>query len=66
MRFSVTLRGYAVALCAVAVPIVAVPIVAVPAPGTSRTTVVMLGTGSPIPDPERAGPSGAIVVDSIA
>lgn len=66
MRFSVTLRGYAVALCAVAVPIVAVPIVAVPAQGTSRTTVVMLGTGSPIPDPDRAGPSVAIVVDSIA
>jgi len=26
----------------------------------------MLGTGTPIPDPERAGPSVAIVVDSVA
>ena len=32
----------------------------------SRTTIVMLGTGTPIPDPDRAGPSVAIVVDSTA
>jgi ribonuclease BN (tRNA processing enzyme) len=32
----------------------------------SRTTVVMLGTGTPIPDPERFGPAVAIVVDSVA
>ena len=31
-----------------------------------RTRVVMLGTGTPIPDPERAGPGVAIVVDSVA
>lgn len=32
----------------------------------SRTTVVMLGTGTPIPDPDRSGPAVAIVVDSVA
>ena len=32
----------------------------------SRTQVVMLGTGTPIPDPDRAGPAVAIVVDSVA
>ncbi|MEO5623765.1 MAG: MBL fold metallo-hydrolase [Dokdonella sp.] len=31
-----------------------------------RTQIVMLGTGTPIPDPERAGQSIAIVVDSVA
>lgn len=30
----------------------------------SRTKIVMLGTGTPIPDPERQGPSLMIVVDS--
>lgn len=33
---------------------------------TPRTQIVMLGTGTPIPDPERSGPAVAIVVDSIA
>lgn len=32
----------------------------------SRTQIVMLGTGTPIPDPERAGSAVAIVVDSVA
>lgn len=32
----------------------------------SRTTVVMLGTGTPIPDPDRSGPAVAIVVDSVS
>jgi ribonuclease BN (tRNA processing enzyme) len=32
---------------------------------TSRTTIVMLGTGTPIPDPDRMGPSLAIIVDSV-
>ena len=31
-----------------------------------RTQVVMLGTGTPIPDPDRSGPAVAIVVDSVA
>lgn len=30
----------------------------------SRTKIVMLGTGTPIPDPDRQGPSLVIVVDS--
>lgn len=33
---------------------------------TSRTQIVMLGTGTPIPDPDRTGPAVAIVVDSVA
>ncbi|HEX6575965.1 MAG TPA: MBL fold metallo-hydrolase [Gemmatimonadaceae bacterium] len=33
---------------------------------SSRTQIVMLGTGTPIPDPERAGSGVAIVVDSVA
>jgi ribonuclease BN (tRNA processing enzyme) len=31
-----------------------------------RTQVVLLGTGTPIPDPERSGPAVAIIVDGIA
>jgi len=34
-----------------------------PATATSRTRVVMLGTGTPIHDPLRSGPSVAVVVD---
>jgi len=33
---------------------------------SGRTTVVTLGTGTPIPDPDRLGPATAIVVDSVA
>jgi ribonuclease Z len=32
---------------------------------TSRTQIVMLGTGTPIPDPDRMGPSVAVIVDSV-
>jgi ribonuclease Z len=35
-------------------------------PPTTRTQLVMLGTGNPVPDPERAGPATAIVVDDVA
>lgn len=35
-------------------------------PLAAQTRVVMLGTGTPNPDPERAGPATAIVVDSAA
>ena len=31
-----------------------------------RTQVIILGTGTPIPDPERSGPAVAVVVDSVA
>jgi ribonuclease Z len=31
----------------------------------SRTQIVMLGTGTPIPDPARMGPSVAIIVDGV-
>ena len=33
---------------------------------TARTKVVLLGTGTPVPDPDRAGPATAIVVDDSA
>ena len=33
---------------------------------SSRTQIVMLGTGTPVPDPDRSGPAVAIVVDSVA
>jgi len=31
-----------------------------------RTKVVLLGTGTPVPDPDRSGPATAIVVDDAA
>src|SRR5260370_4928602 len=34
------------------------------APAT-KTQVVMLGTGTPLPDPQRSGPSTAIVVNDM-
>ena len=45
--------------------ILAVTIVA-PAIGQTRTQVVLLGTGTPRPDPERSGPATAVVVDGTA
>jgi ribonuclease BN (tRNA processing enzyme) len=33
---------------------------------TTRTKVVLLGTGTPVPDPDRSGPATAIVVDDSA
>ena len=33
---------------------------------TTRTRVVLLGTGTPVPDPDRSGPATAIVVDDTA
>src|SRR5262245_14124771 len=35
-------------------------------PQTTRTKVVLLGTGTPAPDPERSGPATAVVVDDVA
>src|SRR5438552_16714548 len=37
-----------------------------PSQPTARTRVVLLGTGTPIPDPDRSGPATAIVVDDRA
>lgn len=42
-----------------------IPATAAPAQ-TSRTTIILLGTGTPIPDPDRSGPGVAIIVDSVA
>jgi ribonuclease BN (tRNA processing enzyme)/pimeloyl-ACP methyl ester carboxylesterase len=33
---------------------------------TSKTRVILLGTGTPVPDPDRSGPATAIVVDDHA
>jgi hypothetical protein len=33
---------------------------------STRTRVVLLGTGTPVPDPDRSGPATAIVVDESA
>jgi ribonuclease Z len=49
--------------------LLAAALLALPSAGiaqSSRTQVVMLGTGTPIPDPERSGPAVAIVIDSVA
>jgi len=35
-------------------------------PTASRTRVVLLGTGTPVPDPDRSGPATAVVVDDSA
>ena len=46
---------------------IAVPPAAAQAPAqTPRTTVIVLGSGTPIPDPGRFGPAIAVVVDSVA
>src|SRR5215510_14394077 len=37
-----------------------------PTQQTARTRVVLLGTGTPVPDPDRSGPATAIVVDDSA
>jgi ribonuclease BN (tRNA processing enzyme) len=37
-----------------------------PVARSPRTQVVMLGTGNPLPDPERSGPATAVVVDDVA
>ena len=54
--------GFALLLCAIAGS--AAPVVI--AGQSSRTQIVILGTGTPIPDPDRSGPAVAIVVDSVA
>jgi ribonuclease BN (tRNA processing enzyme) len=42
------------------------PSAVVEAQAPLRTHVIILGTGTPIPDPERSGPAVAVVVDSVA
>ena len=53
-------QKFALTLCLAA--IVPAPVIA----QSPRTQIVMLGTGTPIPDPDRSGPGVAIVVDSVA
>jgi ribonuclease BN (tRNA processing enzyme) len=60
------------ALCCSALLLVALPAAPqqparqTPKEHTTRTRVVLLGTGTPVPDPERSGPATAIVVDNSA
>lgn len=35
-----------------------------PSPGAQRTEVVLLGTGTPVPDPRASGPATAVVIGS--
>jgi ribonuclease BN (tRNA processing enzyme) len=37
-----------------------------PTPPASHTQIVLLGTGNPVPDPDRSGPATAIVVNGAA
>jgi len=37
-----------------------------PQPPAAHTQVVVLGTGTPLPDPERSGPAVAVVVNNVA
>src|SRR5262245_1458489 len=54
------LCGAALVIAAwIAVPVAGQP----PAPATSRTKVVLLGTGDPAIDPDQSGPATAVVVD---
>ena len=58
------MRSFAIAFMACAILSIVSGQSAVP-PAT-RVHVVMLGTGTPLPDPERSGPSIAVVVDNHA
>jgi ribonuclease BN (tRNA processing enzyme) len=44
----------------------AVPAVPAAVSQAPRTSVIILGSGTPIPDPERFGPAVAVVVDTVA
>ena len=56
------------AICGAALALFALlrPSANVEAQPALRTQVIILGTGTPIPDPERSGPAVAVVVDSVA
>lgn len=58
------MRTLAIAVVACALLSIASGQTSVPRP--ARVQVVMLGTGTPLPDPERAGPSIAVVADNHA
>jgi ribonuclease BN (tRNA processing enzyme) len=61
-----TLRRRVLRTVARGLPLVSLLTVRPLAAQPSRTQIVMLGTGTPIPDPDRSGPAVAIVVDSTA
>lgn len=53
------------AICVTALTLT-MPTMSAQAQPASRTTLIVLGSGTPIPDPDRSGPGLAIVVDSVA
>jgi ribonuclease BN (tRNA processing enzyme) len=63
-RYSLPMRNLLIPAMAATISL-ALPNVAKGQPA-ARTKIVMLGTGTPIPDPDRSGPAVAIVVDSVA
>src|SRR5215212_8969618 len=68
------MRVNAMLLSSSALPVIGLMLVAAlpaagqqpPAPATSRTQIVLLGTGNPGPLPDRSGPATAIVVNGTA
>ncbi|MDA1082112.1 MAG: MBL fold metallo-hydrolase [Gemmatimonadetes bacterium] len=68
MQLSANLRGAIATHVLALAPAFALAILptAARAQPSARTQVVMLGTGTPIPDPDRYGQAIAIVVDSVA
>jgi ribonuclease BN (tRNA processing enzyme) len=64
MRITQIMRHSALLLALIAIP---QHLVSQPAKGhATRTMVVLLGTGTPVPDPDRSGPATAIVVGDSA
>ncbi|MDZ7632067.1 MAG: MBL fold metallo-hydrolase [Gemmatimonadaceae bacterium] len=60
------LTAYRCAAITIAAASVAIAVPAQDAGAQGRTQLIILGSGTPIPDPDRSGPSVAIVVDSVA
>src|SRR5271169_5584359 len=61
-----TLLAVAMLAGACSTPHIDAPREPTPIAAAHRTEVVFLGTGVPAPDPDRSGPSTAIVVDGVA
>ena len=67
MHSSLTMRQAAPVAVVLLLHVVFVPLQpSVTFAQTPKTQIVMLGTGTPIPDPDRSGPAVAIVIDTVA
>jgi ribonuclease BN (tRNA processing enzyme) len=60
------MRGYAVILAVSVTAVLSHPAAAQVKPDSGKTQIVFLGTGTPFPDPDKSGPSVAIVVHGSA